>query len=214
MSAIRYAVDEELVIPIPAEALDVSERESWAARAAARFGRLSAEASDRLRHALAREQATLSSSAGDADTGHGGFSAGFVAFDPVTSSFASTRLAVASVPFSPEQRRAFLLPEAPLPPQLRVGPTNSFGDSCSSTFPRAAHGGTAEIRWLWVAEDATLVASAAPIRLAATLGVGSVAEAVLRSVIVDGADARRQAEDFDPAELIALSQKEQPAWRE
>lgn len=213
MSTIRYAVADELVIPVPAERLDVDERESWAARATERLTGLSAEASARLRYALAREQATLAGSAGDGIAGDHGFGAGFVVFDPVTSSFASIRLAVASVAFSPEQRRAFLRPEAPLPPQLRVGPTNSFGAGCSSTFPRATHGGTAEIRWLWVTEDATLVASAAPVRLAATLGVGSIAEAVLRSVVVDGMDARRQAEDFDPAELVAASQKEQPGWR-
>ncbi len=208
MSGLRFAFDEDLVIPLPPDPLAPGVGAAWAADAAARFSRLAPDATERLQRALLREQAAI---AGSVD---GGTRGGFVAVDPVTSSFASVRLAVVDGALPPEQRQTFLRPPSTLPAVLRPGPSNSFGEGCSSAFPLAELGGSGEIRWLWVATDASLLASAAPIRLAATLSIGAVSEAVLRSVIVDDVIERRQAPDFMPADLITANAKEQPGWRE
>lgn len=205
MSSIRYSHDPELVIAVPSEPMREDARVAWAGAQATRFGGAQALEPieiEKLTIALAQEQSAVQSAG-----------AVFVAFDPVTRMFVAVRLAVLERALGIAERRAFLRPSAVLPGRLRPSVANSFGAGCSSAFPIPAHGGTGEIRWLYVATDASLLVSASPIPLAALPSIGSIAEAVLRSVVVGEVAERVPAADFDPDALLAESLADQPRWQ-
>lgn len=204
MSSIRYSHDPQLVLPVPSESMPDHVRAAWADAEAERFGAsktLDPAAIERLSAALSQEQSAAELSG-----------AAFVAFDPVTRTFVAVRIAVVDREIAHTERRAFLRPAALLPGRLRPSVANSFGAGCSSAFPIPAHGGTGEIRWLYIAGGASLLVSASPIVLGALQSIGAIAEAVLRSVVVGEITERVPATDFDPDALVRESLADQPRW--
>lgn len=208
MNAIDYRYDPELVLAIPDAPLAAEELTRWARGEAERLAaarRLDAAQTDRLVDALARERTALAARTG----------AAFVAVDPVTGAFAPVRLGVLERAMSPEETWRFLRPTSPIPARLERAPANSFGTGCSSSHPVALPGGGVggEIRWLYVAADASLVAVAGPVHTAALVAVGAIVEAVLRSVTAGGVAERPASDVFDAAELVAAGVADQPRWR-
>lgn len=203
MTQIEFIQDPKRMVPIPAREFSDAERVAWAAQEAKTLSD-SHELDERRRDAI---EAAFQVVYQDALSSEG---MTVLIFDPLTHLVAPLRLQAIARPFTQAEQQTFMRSTGPLAGQMRLTPETSFGVGCSLAFPSPRQG-FAEVRWLFVASDVTLVAVLAPASQAATLSMGVTVEDLLSTLRVDGVEERPSGA-FDPARLVREAMHGQAEW--
>ncbi|MFT4158064.1 MAG: hypothetical protein QM630_09110 [Microbacterium sp.] len=88
--------------------------------------------------------------------------ASLVPFAASTRALSVLRIAVVEDELAPDERSAFLLPDAAIRPQVRLTPEASIGVGVSSTILVDPSTGESEVRWMFLPKVATVLARLDP----------------------------------------------------
>jgi len=203
--AVEWMLDGRRMIAVPSGELPGgTDDRDWAqqeAEALAQFHGLGGERTA----AIAATLVGVRQLAGRLDGSH------FLIYDINTELVAPLRIALLDIEPTGPQRQAFLSPPAPLAPQLRQAVNTPLGEGVSSVL-LTNRPGVAEVRWMYVAAGVTLLATLAPVARQAVMGAAAAVEDLLAELRLEGAAVAASA-SFDPAQIVAESLADQPAWR-
>jgi hypothetical protein len=199
MTQIAFDYNRETTVPIP----DAAGDEQWIDEPVAVLAathELSPDETETIRAAL-----LLAAGSNDPGLRMG-------IFEPSTRAFAVLRALMIERELTSAEQEDFLHPPSVLPPQIWMTPKTSFGVGCSSIVLEDATTGQSSVRWLFVPEGATVIASLGAVPSRAVVLIGMLAEQILQTMRVEGL-ADRMAAGFDPAALVARNDPDGRTWQ-